>query len=201
MRRFDPASLAILERFDRLESLLFSSGKASLLDHQTSPGTVTVSSPSQREIGSRLGCVQSSLINVRLEAVLQWQPIRVLVNSVVPPTKMVCTPVAFHQQAGSLSDEFIMSTCNALLENFWRGVHSKNPILNKDEVKRFMHQVCLDGISWDAQSCLVVRGYYKQSLMINANIFQASSLCSRHTGNRIWASFTWSSRRARSQGK
>ncbi|KAG4422949.1 hypothetical protein IFR04_003861 [Cadophora malorum] len=153
---FDPASLAILERFDRLESLLFSSGKASLLDHQTSPGTVTVSSPSQREIGSRLGCVQSSLINVRLEAVLQWQPIRVLVNSVVPPTKMVCTPVAFHQLAGSLSDEFNMSTCNALLENFWRGVHSKNPILNKDEVKRFMHQVCLDGISWDAQSCLVL---------------------------------------------
>lgn len=201
MSRFDPASLAILERFDRLESLLFSSGKASLSDRQTSPGTVTVSSPTQREIGSRLGCVQSSLINVRLEAVLQWQPIRILVNSVVPPTKMVCTPVAFHQQAGSLSEEFNMSTCNALLENFWRGVHSKNPILNKDEIKRFMHQVCLDGISWDAQSCLVVSGYYKQSPMINANKFQAFSLCSRYTGNRIWTDFAWSSRRARSQGK
>ncbi|KAG4439842.1 hypothetical protein IFR05_004691 [Cadophora sp. M221] len=153
---FDPASLAILERFDRLESLLFSSGKASPSEVQTSPGIAAASSSSRKEGDSRLGCVQGSLINVRLEAVLQWEPIRDLVNSVVPPTKMVCSPATSFQQAGNLSDEFNMSTCNALLENFWSGVHSKNPILNKDEIKRFMHQVCLDGISWDAQSCLVL---------------------------------------------
>ncbi|KAL5329048.1 hypothetical protein ACEPPN_002557 [Leptodophora sp. 'Broadleaf-Isolate-01'] len=153
---FDPASLAILERFDRLESLLFSSGKVSPSEGQTSSGGAATSSPSHKEVESRLGCVQGSLINVRLEAVLQWDPIRDLVNSVVPPTKMVCSPATSFQQASNLSDEFNMSTCNALLENFWGGVHSKNPILNKDEIKRFMHQVCLDGISWDAQSCLVL---------------------------------------------
>ena len=152
---FDPASLAILERFDRLESLLLSSGKRSPLEQQTSPAAVVTSPPSHKDAKSRLGCVQSSLINVRLEAVLQWEPIWVLINSVVPPAKIICSPIGRYQQTGNTFDEFNMSTCIALLENFWRGVHSKNPILNKDEIKRFMHQVCLNGISWDAQSCLV----------------------------------------------
>ncbi|KAH7342785.1 hypothetical protein BKA65DRAFT_537985 [Rhexocercosporidium sp. MPI-PUGE-AT-0058] len=153
---FDPASLAILERFDRLESLLISSGKVSPSDGQTPSGGAPTSSLSHKDIGSRLGCVQSSLINVRLEAVLQWEPIRDLVNSVIIPVKMVCSPAGGYQQAGNLSDEFNMGTCNILLENFWSGVHSKNPILNRDDIKRFMHQLCLHGISWDAQSCLVL---------------------------------------------
>lgn len=155
MYRFDPASLAILDRFDRLESLIMTNGTNAHVDQAS---TVLKDVSPNKESRDCLGCVQSSLINVRLEAVLLWEPVRRYIDltsfrvvSQVPDPQLMASRDFFN--------EFDMTTCNALLESFWRGVHSKNPILSKDEIRRFMCYVCLNGISWDAQSCLVVRRF------------------------------------------
>lgn len=155
--RFDPASLAILDRFDRLESLLFSSGtlpqedeRAAIESRPSNP-----SSP-KKDAESDLDCVQSSLINVRLEAVLKWQPLQHCLGSITFATPNPSVSSSHTVLLSALSDEFDMGTCNRLLEKFWSCVHAKNPILDKDEIRRFMHQVCFNGVGWDEQSCLVV---------------------------------------------
>lgn len=48
------------------------------------------------------------------------------------------------------------SACNTLVENFLRHVFIKNPIFDEASLRRLVSRVCLEGISWDAESCLTL---------------------------------------------
>lgn len=43
-----------------------------------------------------------------------------------------------------------------LVENFRSCVHTKNPILDEDELMHLAMRVAEDGLCWDAPSCLIV---------------------------------------------
>ncbi len=64
--------------------------------------------------------------------------------------------------------ELEIESCSRLLEVFFKHVHIKNPVLDEKLIRQWARGVCLDGIAWNAQSCLVV-----------------GSLLSRHSFNRL----------------
>ncbi len=56
--------------------------------------------------------------------------------------------------------ELEVESCRRLLEVFFKHVHIKNPVLDEKLVRQWTRDVCLNGIAWNAQSCLVVRFTY-----------------------------------------
>lgn len=152
--RFDPASLALLERFDRLESLIVSNGNQS--QPQALATTPTSDLHQQHPPTDQpLGCVALASINIRIEAILEWQPLQNIIGDFSFPHLESPTESIYHGAVSGLED-LDMVTCNRLLDSFWKRVHSKNPILVQEDVKRYMSQTVLNGIAWDAKSCLVV---------------------------------------------
>lgn len=105
-----------------------------------------------------LGCVALASLNIRIEAVLEWQPLQKILEDLSFPQPESPEESIYHGAVSGLEDLDIV-TCNRLLDSFWKGVHSKNPILVQEDVKRYMSQTVLNGIAWDAKSCLVVRAY------------------------------------------
>ena len=65
----------------------------------------------------------------------------------------------FSQQLGpAIQINLDLERCHRLWESFLENVHVKNPVLDEVKVRIYIGQVCSDGLKWDAQSCLVVRG-------------------------------------------
>ncbi|CZR62652.1 uncharacterized protein PAC_12549 [Phialocephala subalpina] len=48
------------------------------------------------------------------------------------------------------------STCKRLLDSFLRHVLIKNPIFDEAKLQSAVSRVCLEGVAWDADSCLVL---------------------------------------------
>jgi len=153
--RFDPASLAILDRFDRLESLILSNSNS-----PQTLGTTPGSSESQQHqnilTNQQLGCVATTSVNIRIEAVLAWHPLHNIIGNISFPELGPEIETVYHGAILGLED-FDSITCYRLLDNFWDRVHPKNPILALDDVKRYINQMVLNGVTRDAKSCLVVR--------------------------------------------
>ncbi|OBT99227.2 hypothetical protein VE01_02745 [Pseudogymnoascus verrucosus] len=151
---FDPASLAILERFDHLESLILSNGSQS--QPQALATTPTSELDQQHPLTDQpLGCVALDSINIRIEAILEWKPLQNIIRNLTFPHLESPTESIYHGAVSGLEDLDIV-TCNRLLDSFWKRVHSKNPILVQEDVKRYMSQAVLNGIAWNAKSCLVL---------------------------------------------
>jgi hypothetical protein len=166
--RFDPASLAILDRFDRLESLILSNSnypqaQAQLHaeSHQRSPQTLGAAPGSEFQqhhhllTNQQLGCATSTSLNIRIEAVLEWHPLQNILGNVSFAQVGPETEPVYRGTILGLED-FDSITCYRLLESFWDRVHPKNPILVLNDVKRYINEMVVNGITKDAKSCLVV---------------------------------------------
>lgn len=160
MQSFDPASLAILDRLEQLEKLI----REQHIEVNQHPAPPSVEQ-SALSYGSPAPDLQfgPDLSTVTIETVLAWDVFQgrfdaqldlrtVLKNYEMPPSP-ITSPVG---EAIPLINSLELGSCNRLLDSFLSRVHIANPILDIDLMRSYVNHACLNGIGWDAQSCLVV---------------------------------------------
>jgi hypothetical protein len=156
IRRFDPASLAILQRFDALEQLIRTSFNSSERPNQGNQSLPLLPVPTDLGSPSLERANDSVSRYINIEAVLSW-PIfegqdldrRLDLKSLLQDD---------HGDSYSLSvaPDFEDYEANQLLQQFLDNVHIFNPVLEEAKIKGYVRNARLKGISWDAQSCLLV---------------------------------------------
>ncbi|PSN62348.1 hypothetical protein BS50DRAFT_561605 [Corynespora cassiicola Philippines] len=123
---YDPASLAILDRLDQLENTLKSHISSGA--PQTFLGAKHILSwpVFQERFQSRANLVQ----------LLRQSP-----------------PL---DRPKSVNCDIDNETCKQLVEQCFQHVLSKNPVLEEEALRKTINRVCLNGVSWDADSCLAL---------------------------------------------
>ncbi|KAH7143470.1 hypothetical protein EDB81DRAFT_869328 [Dactylonectria macrodidyma] len=152
---FDQASLAIIDRLDRLERKI-DAQSANRKGQDGSPSTDNLSlctSPSA-PIPSREG-----LFPVNLDGVLNWPVFQGLTS----PTATASSPYSSRsyaqphsQQSAWLGHELDPATCDRWLDNFFAHVHVKNPILDEAGTRRLVRRLCVQGAEWNISSGLAL---------------------------------------------
>ncbi|KAH7010487.1 hypothetical protein EDB80DRAFT_714940 [Ilyonectria destructans] len=142
---FDPASLEIIERLDRLERKL---------DNPLHPRLESVIE--QQSVPSSTHDPHA-LLPENLDAVLKWA----VFQRLAPSSKVGSTATSpiWRGILGRIpvtGDELDPASCNEWLDNFFNEVHIKNPILDEENTRRLVRKVCLDGAGWDSSSCLAL---------------------------------------------
>lgn len=61
-----------------------------------------------------------------------------------------------HDRATPISVDFDLYKTDSLLREFFDNVHIFNPTLEEEEVREYVNIARLNGIGWDAMSCLLV---------------------------------------------
>ena len=154
-----------MDRIDRLEATLIAS-RSGLESRQNGSPTITIreTGPSRSGGNSLLSSANQSFITV--EAVLCWPVLKgeykpyldirdLIANSDNPCADTSSSPSFGTLAASSLTD-IELESCLHLVDNFFRYVHIKNPVLDEVEVRGWVRQIALNGVGWDARSCLVV---------------------------------------------
>jgi hypothetical protein len=145
---FDPASLAILDKLDRLERRLEQSIETA---PKRAPRSLvnTLTSPAQSQLGA--------FLPTPIDAVLRWSIYRELITPAqsTSPLDIVNTPAPSFDYLGS-TIELDPSCCHTWLDNFFEEVNIKNPVLDEGATRRMVRQICLDGVGWDTESCLAL---------------------------------------------
>jgi hypothetical protein len=176
--RFDPASLAILQRFDALEQLIRTSLNSSERPNQGDRSVTSVSAPADLESPTLERSSDSVSCYINIEAVLSW-PIfedqdlgrRLDLKSLLQDSHEYDASYSL-----SVAPDFEDYEANQLLQQFLDNVHIFNPVLEEAKIKEYLRNAHLKGISWDAQSCLLVsyetiyreRPYSRAQLLIYA---------------------------------
>jgi hypothetical protein len=163
---FDTASLEIIDRLDRLETLLESGSttprQRGEQDH--SADTTDAILPQDNITPSHDIHNTYSLHPLRLlfTEVLTWPVFRGQWASQANEMTMICPgdkpSLALSTQTTSSLDAF-WTNPNAgdeLLSRFIQHVHIKNPILEMSALRTMIRHVSLEGLAWDAESCLVL---------------------------------------------
>ncbi|RFU81380.1 clr-1 protein [Trichoderma arundinaceum] len=156
---FDPASLRILERLDRIENLLESQSQPqnksdiSTRSHNDTNdhSDITHQDSEVRQAFRHLQIISSEVLGWSVfgnRFSLQANAITVLRRK--PPKPI--------QPSSSALESFLGNTVesNKLISNFVEHVHIKNPILELANLKRMVQHTCLEGVGWDPESCLVL---------------------------------------------
>lgn len=78
----------------------------------------------------------------------------------------------------SLATDFEANGAGELLQHFFDKVHIYNPVLDEEKVREYMRDAGLNGLGWDAKSCLLVDQ--------NSSIFQPLLLISAALGVCHW---------------
>lgn len=149
---FDPASLAIIERLERLEKKLDASS-FQLLQSGAAEHRSGVASDNASTDTAQL----QALLPENLDAVLRWPVLRDVVAGLTPDP-LLCgnTPSIREEPFSTISDELDAAVCNTWLDAFFNRVHVKNPITDERTIRRLVLRVCLEGAGWDAHSCLAL---------------------------------------------
>lgn len=163
---FDPASLEIIDRLDRLEGLLAAQPGQT---HQCSAAGVT------KPLTEQTGAEKQPMAQTQCSR--RCHPLRIISSDVLSwpvfggrwereadaLTRLRSTPPEASPSsvpyASSPSVEGFLDNpgaSEALLERFFQHVHIKNPILEMVELRRMVRHVCLEGLGWNAESCLVL---------------------------------------------
>ncbi|KEZ45571.1 hypothetical protein SAPIO_CDS1908 [Scedosporium apiospermum] len=175
--RFDPASLAILDRINHAINLLESQQQVSaVIPHRPGPGLTDASPASSTQLGQSVvsnatPLPQSELDEdsldvpgdpatlINCEAILRWPIFR----SCVPPDLQsfildsddaysdTLGPSPAPQRGGVREEDFVK-----LSGRFLAYVHVKNPILDCSEFRSSVKEAADNGIGWDGPSCLVL---------------------------------------------
>jgi len=156
--RFDPASLAILQRFDALEQLIRTSFNSSEWPNRGNHSLPPLSAP--KDLGSPALEMTNDSVScyINIEAVLSW-PIfedqdfdgRLDLKTLLQDNHEYGASYAL-----SLAPDFEDSEANQLLQQFLDNVHIFNPVLEESKIKGYTRNAHSKGISWDAESCLLV---------------------------------------------
>ncbi|CVK98917.1 uncharacterized protein FMAN_08370 [Fusarium mangiferae] len=154
---FDQASLAIIDRLDRLERKI---------DNQSRPQPAflgTQYDDSIPETSDGLSpdpnVIHKTLFPTTIDKVLQWSVFR----DVQLPTLASHT----RQSPGSQSecsnaqrpwvDEITdRASCERWLSSFFAHIHVKNPILDEEETRRLVSRLCAQGLDWSIESGLAL---------------------------------------------
>jgi hypothetical protein len=150
---FDPASIAIIERLDGLQRKLDSISHVSLLD-----SAVHLNQGNDREkYAHRNHRSLGNFLPENLDAILKWPVFQHLSLPVVPtPSPCSVASLCSPKEAPCISDELHPEACNRWLDAFFCHDHCKNPVLNEQSTRRLVRKVCLEGVGWNAESCLVL---------------------------------------------
>lgn len=154
---FDPASLAILKRLDDLE-LIIQSRPADPRSFALA-ASLDDTSPSVQQSDLSSGVVEFSTKGrrplVSIEAVLQWPPF----VEYGFPSCLYRPEDGFSfgdSSTGWVPVDVDLPGAETALRGFFDNVHIFNPVLEEEDVRNYIRRVRLDGIAWDAVSCLVV---------------------------------------------
>jgi hypothetical protein len=98
---------------------------------------------------------QRKLPLITVEAVLEWpvfddRDINRKVHLLSPPEENI------HQPGLPISVDVDFHEADGLLRKFFDDVHIFNPTLEEEDVREYVNIVRLNGIGWDAMSCLLV---------------------------------------------
>lgn len=181
--RFDPASLVILERLDEVLRRLPSQGLAASPSPTSTEEVGLVTPPSittspEEAIRTSYGgpiCTFSSV-----EDMLAWPfwssndfttaddvSDAVFTTDIEgiwsEPTQEDDLPHGQKIRSSLVQANPVGQELTALVENFLLCVHSRNPFLDVDNLRRCVSVVAELGPSWDPPSCLVVSAYNKGS--------------------------------------
>jgi Fungal Zn(2)-Cys(6) binuclear cluster domain len=144
----DPGVRKILRRIDELESILKS--------FQSPAGA-----PSQAAIPVENS--RTSQLNVTIEELLSWAVFRGLFAG-SRDLKALLRSSAGSNTATSpatvdyshVSDELNAVPTKHFVDQFFRHVHIKNPMLDEIKIRQMVHRLSLDGPTWEPASCLAL---------------------------------------------
>lgn len=157
---FDPASLAILQRLDELESLV----RVAIPD-TTTPQEVDHPSSGKafqaQEGFSQRDSLSSQEPFINVEAVLEWPILRSFLDT--QPLSL-----ANILQAGSAetdvawnrllqAPDFDEDATNQLLQNFIDNFHIYNPVIELTHLQEDIRTSLYNGLGWDSSACISVR--------------------------------------------
>ncbi|KAJ5158784.1 uncharacterized protein N7500_008435 [Penicillium coprophilum] len=157
---FDSASLAILKRIDDLETLIQTKvNDPSPVAPSNAP--LAVSSPSTSlenwsPVLDQRTQWKPSLINI--EQVLKWpvfhdQDLESRLYLISPSGENTSYPDL------PISVDLDLRAADHLVQSFFNNVHIFNPTLKEEDINEYMSTVGLNGIGWDAMSCLLLLIY------------------------------------------
>ncbi|KAJ5633362.1 hypothetical protein N7490_009701 [Penicillium lividum] len=162
---FDSASLAILKRIDDLEALIQTKGNdppQAALSHvfpstspSSSPNVIWASGLEQQRQW------EPSFINV--EEVLKWP---VFDDHEFDPRLDLLSPSDENTVKPDLqfSIDLDLRAADHLVRSFFDNVHIFNPTLKEEDINEYVRSVRLNGIGWDAMSCLLLLIYANGSI-------------------------------------
>lgn len=156
--RFDSASLAILKRIDDLEALIQTKG-----NDDPPPVTLSHVLPSISPC-----CSPNETWTSGLEQQAQWEPTFINIEEVLKWP--VFDDHEFDARLYSLSPcdentvkpdlqipiDLDVHAADHLVRKFFDHVHIFNPTLEEEDINKYLRSVQLNGIGWDAISCLLV---------------------------------------------
>ncbi|KAM0231679.1 hypothetical protein ACHAP5_010971 [Fusarium lateritium] len=154
---FDQASLAIIDRLDRLERKIDSQSRP----QRAFPGTHCddVIHETSDDLSPELSVLHKILFPITIDKILQWNVFR----DVQLPTLASHT----QQSPGSQSeysnaqrpwaDEITdRASSERWLSSFFAYIHVKNPILDEKETRRLGSRLCAQGLDWSIESGLAL---------------------------------------------
>jgi len=155
---FDPASLRILERLDELEEVVKATANQEEPAVSAAGDYVNVSIAVDEEKGNLSpGTVEEVLQWPCFQGLLGTQPYQKNLLSMLRSPTAASTSSTVGSSPASIAYELEPRTMNTLLDNFFQYCHVKNPILtNEPAVRRMAVELCLHGVDWSAQSCLIL---------------------------------------------
>lgn len=150
---FDQASLAIIDRLDRLERKLDAQSVVQR-GQDGSPAT-----PDSVRLVSSTKLSRERLFPANLDGVLRWSVFQNITSSMTTASSPYSTRTPLQsdgQQSTWLGDELDPATCDRWLDNFFAHVHVKNPVLDEVQTRRLVRKLCIQGAGWDITSCLAL---------------------------------------------
>ncbi|KAH6662239.1 hypothetical protein B0J14DRAFT_662819 [Halenospora varia] len=159
---FDAASLAILRRLDDLEELMRSPDGSQQLQPQlieeTSPLTV---STVLKDLGSPALERDNSTPRYypNIETIFSWPVFKDQNLDQRPDLKTLLRSGDSNPSLTSIPSDFENDGARKLLDVFFEHVHIYNPVLEVSKVRQYLREVQLNGLGWNAQSCLLLLVY------------------------------------------
>ena len=162
---FDPASLVIIERLDKLEQLVRSQGGSDAAEKQ-SPASKDHYSPSDNESPISDPPGGNDFSTFTIETVLSWPvfqnrfDLRLDLKALLQRIPEPADEILALQTENFIAKDLRSDACTRLLNTFLEHVHPANPILDISVLCQYFNDACVSGIGWTAESCLVVSSVY-----------------------------------------
>ncbi|EEU42153.1 uncharacterized protein NECHADRAFT_50796 [Fusarium vanettenii 77-13-4] len=146
---FDQASLAIIDRLDRLERKIDAQSQSVMPDigklGQTLP---------RNQVNQNI----SSLFPCTVDKVLQWNLFRDAPSPALTANtqQSLASQPQCNTETSWVGDILDRKSCDRWLDNFFAHIHVKNPILDETETRRLVSRLCAKGLDWDVESGLAL---------------------------------------------